>query len=127
MLAMASTMSTARATGPEFESISTRALDPVVGGGAAASDWRKRARVAAEIGVYLTLKASRWVGGIQVVKMVRDGTGTADGGLVRGMLRSECPFVWMPKAGWDELTCWWNFAPKTMRSSITPSPFLGRG
>jgi hypothetical protein len=54
MLARARTTSTASATAPLFDSISTIAPEPVVGIAGAASAWRKNARVAARIGVYLS-------------------------------------------------------------------------
>jgi hypothetical protein len=70
MLAIARTSSTARAVVPLFCSISTSALDPAVGAGGGASDWRKKARVAAKIGVYLNLNASRCDSGVQVGNQV---------------------------------------------------------
>jgi hypothetical protein len=53
MLAMASTARTASAVVPLFWSISSRALGPAAGVGGGTSDWRKKTRVAARIGVYL--------------------------------------------------------------------------
>jgi hypothetical protein len=94
MLAIASTTSTDRATGPLFWSISTSALDPIVGAGGGASDWRNKARVAARIGVYLNLKVSRWGSGIQVGNVVHRPLRAPVSLLCRGMLRSEsCYFA----------------------------------
>src|ERR1700678_2674334 len=93
MLAMASTKSTASATPPLFWSISSKALEPAAGGCGGASDWRKKARVAARIGVYLNLKASRWGSGLQVGNQVHCAAHAllprAKSLHSRGMLRSE--------------------------------------
>jgi DNA repair protein RecN (Recombination protein N) len=64
----------------------------VVGGGA--SDWRKKAREAARIGVYLNLKASRWTGGIQVGNQVHSDEARLKAQLPHGMLRSESYIFW---------------------------------
>src|SRR5580658_3859851 len=94
MLAMASTKSTASATGPLFWSISSNALEPAAGIGGGASDWRNRARVAARIGVYLNLKASRWDSGIQVGNVVHQPARGPAPLYHHGMLRSEsCHFA----------------------------------
>ena len=71
MLAIASTTKTDIATGPLLESISTMALELAAGAGTGVSVCRKKARVAAKIGVYLNFKTSRPGGSIQVVNLVR--------------------------------------------------------
>ena len=92
---MASSTSTASATGPMLLNISTSALEPDADGGAALSACIIKRRAVLRIGIHLNINRIRRIGAFQVIDwMLPEAWGVGCGAgrcAVHAMLRSDCP------------------------------------